>query len=75
MQRGSGSGSPCSKALSVMSWFYYLLYCEQGWKKPGFKKKTQLSGFFWVFWVFWVFWGFLGFFAQMREFLGFFSVS
>jgi hypothetical protein len=47
----------------------------QGWKKPGFKKKTSPVGFFGFFWVFWVFLGFLGFFAQKRGFVGFFSVS
>jgi hypothetical protein len=31
-------------------------------KNPGFFKKTQPSGFFWVFWVFWGFFGFFGFF-------------
>jgi hypothetical protein len=60
---------------------------RQGWKKPGFLKKNQPSGFFffgflWFFCVFFcffgvfgVFLGFLGFFyifAQKREFLGFF---
>jgi hypothetical protein len=53
--------------------FYYG--SGQGWKKPGFLKKTQPSGvscFFLVFWIFWVFWGF---FAQTRGFLGFYSVS
>jgi hypothetical protein len=37
----------------------------QGWKKPGFLKKTQPGGFFWVFLGFigfyWVFLGFIGF--------------
>jgi hypothetical protein len=32
---------------------------RQGWKKPGFLKKTSPVGFFWVFWGFW---GVLGFF-------------
>ncbi len=31
-------------------------------KKPGFFKKTQPSGFFWVFFVFFVFFWFFGFF-------------
>ncbi len=48
-------------------------------KNPGFFKKTQPSGFFWVFFGFFgFFWVFLGFFAQTRGFLGFlgfFSVS
>jgi hypothetical protein len=45
-------------------------------KNPGFFKKTQPSGFFWVFLGFFGFFGFfcvfLGFFAQTRGFLGFF---
>ncbi len=48
-------------------------------KNPGFLKKTQPSGFFWVFLGFFgffgFFWVFLGFFARTRGFLGFFSVS
>jgi hypothetical protein len=48
-------------------------------KNPGFFKKTQPSGFFWVFLgflgFFGFFWVFLGFFARTRGFLGFFSVS
>jgi hypothetical protein len=52
----------------------YLTLCietRQGWKKPGFKKKTSPVGFFGVFWVFCffgVFWFFL-----WRECLGFFQ--
>jgi hypothetical protein len=60
--------------------------CWQGWKKPGFFKKKQPSGFFVFFKDFGVFCfffilGYLGFlvffwflkniFAQKREFLGF----
>jgi hypothetical protein len=45
-------------------------------KNPGFFKKTQPSGFFWVsLGFFGVFWVFLGFFAQTRGFIGFFPVS
>jgi hypothetical protein len=40
---------------------------DQGWKKPGLKKKTSPVVFFGVSWVF------LGFFAQKRGFLGFFQ--
>ncbi len=46
---------------------------NQGWKKPGFKKKPSPVGFFGFFWVFWVF-GFFGVFLPRREgFRGFFS--
>jgi hypothetical protein len=45
---------------------------RQGWKKPGFLKKNQPSGFFWVF-LFFCFLFFCFFFTQKREFLGFFS--
>jgi hypothetical protein len=48
-------------------------------KNPGFFKKTQPSGFFWVFLGFFgffgFFWVFLGFFARTRGILGFISVS
>ncbi len=52
----------------------------QGWKKPGFFKKTQPSGFFLgffgFFWVFWVFLGFFGFFCpDERVFRVFFSFT
>jgi len=50
---------------------------RQGWKKPGFLKKTSPVGF-WVFVflvVFWVSLVFFGFFAQTRGILGLFSVS
>jgi hypothetical protein len=44
-------------------------------KNPGFFKKTQPSGFFWVFLVFFgffgFFWVFLGFFARTRGFFQF----
>ncbi len=42
-------------------------------KNPGFFKKNQPSGFFWVFLGFWGFWGFLGFFGVFWGFLGFFG--
>ena len=52
----------------------------QGWKKPGFFKKIQPSGFlkvfFWFFWVFWFFFGFFGFFCpDERVFRAFFSFT
>jgi hypothetical protein len=51
------------------------LSCSQGWKKPGFKKKTQPNGFFLVVFFFlggvWVFWFFI--YLPRREFLGFFQ--
>jgi hypothetical protein len=56
--------------------FFFTLEARVG-KNPGFFKKTQPSGFFWVFLVFFgffgFFWVFLGFFAQKRGFLGFFQ--
>jgi hypothetical protein len=67
-----------------MACFRTVQYCdpinppEQGWKKPGFKKKTSPVGFLvfvLFFWGFFVFFSFFDIFAQKREFLGFFSVS
>jgi hypothetical protein len=43
---------------------------NQGWKKPGFLKKNQPSGFFLGFFGFS---GFLNIFAEKKEFLGFFQ--
>ncbi len=44
-------------------------------KNPGFFKKTQPSGFFWVFWVFLGFLGFFGFFCPDERVFRVFSVS
>jgi hypothetical protein len=42
-------------------------YFNQGWKKPGFKKKKQPSGFFWFFFGFFGFIGFFWVFLPGRE--------
>ncbi len=71
----SSCSSPAAKGAKVRKLWMRIRVGQN----PGFFKKTQPSGFFWVFlgffWVFWVFLGFWGFFAQKRGFLGFFPVS
>jgi hypothetical protein len=56
-------GAPCHETARNKT----REYARVG-KNPGFFKKTQPSGFFWVFWVF------LGFFGFFWVFLGFFGV-
>jgi hypothetical protein len=60
-------------AISNLITWVLNFFLSEGWKKPGFFKKTPAQWVFLGFWVFWFFWFFFDIFAQKREFLGFFQ--
>ncbi len=69
--------------VSTVFFFKSYVTLARVGKNPGFFKKAQPSGFFWVFlgffgffWVFWVFLDFFGFFCpDERVFRVFFSFT
>jgi hypothetical protein len=63
--------APIYSPPSPIALIFIVNTVQQGWKKPGLKKKPGPVFFFGFF--FFLF--FLGFFAQTRGFLEFFSVS
>jgi hypothetical protein len=71
MEKNYGNTMTVLLVLHQVSWGWILVHVRQGWKKPGFKKKTSpvgFFGFFLVFCFFLFFFGFLGCFAQKRGF-------